>query len=150
MKILLLKDVIYLGNRGDIKEVKDGYARNFLLAKGLAKLATPKVIQDAEALKKEQAAKKASEISAFEEMAKNLADKQISIEAKANTQGGLFRAVGVKQIISALKKSGIEGIAGSDIKIQKPIKSVGEHAVEVSRGGISGQIKIMIKAKKTK
>lgn len=147
MKVLLLKDVPNLGQKGDIKEAKDGYARNFLFARGFAKTATSNVIREAEKIKKESENKNKAEISDFEKALAKLKDVQIVIEAKANEQGGLFRAISVKQILSALEKAGIEEIGEKDIRIKEPLKSVGEHIVDINRGGISGKIKVVVKAK---
>ncbi len=150
MKIILLKDVAQLGQKGDIKEVKDGYGRNFLLARGLAKLLTPDVLREAEALKKQRESAHILEASAFETALKNLKDKNIVIEAKANEQGGLFRAVSAKQIIAALKKAGGKEITEADLKINEPIKNIGEHNLEIKRREASEKIKIVVKAKETK
>ncbi|QQG46359.1 MAG: 50S ribosomal protein L9 [Candidatus Niyogibacteria bacterium] len=150
MKVLLLQDVAQLGQKGDIKEVKDGYGRNFLLARGLAKLLTPDVLQEAEALRKQRESAHILEASAFETALKNLKDKNIVIEAKANEQGGLFRAVSAKQILASLKKSGIEKIKEEDLLIKEPIKKIGIHEIEAKRGEISGKIKIAVKTKEDK
>lgn len=150
MKVLLLKDVPSLGQAGDIKEVKDGFGRNFLLARGLAKPATPKAIQESERLSWERAMKRNQEAEIFAKEAEKLKETVVVVEAKANEQGGLFRAVGKKQIETALKKIGLEAVTEGDIKIKVPIKNVGEHQAEIIHGGISGKIKIIVKAKVAK
>lgn len=150
MKVLLLKDVPGLGQAGDIKEVRDGFGRNFLLARNLAKPATPEAIQESERLSKERAMKRSQEAEIFAKEAEKLKETAVVIEAKANEQGGLFRAVGKKQIETALKKIGLKAVTESDIEIKAPIKNVGEHEAEIIRGGISGKIKVVVKAKEVK
>lgn len=147
MKVILLKDVAHLGQKGDIKEVKEGFGRNFLLARGLAKAATPEVLKEAERIKKELGLKAGAELSAFETTLKNLEGKNVEIEAKANAKGGLFRAISAKQIIAALKKAGVEEITEADLNIKEPIKNIGEHNIEIKRGGISTELKISVKPK---
>ena len=119
------------------------------MAQGLAKVATPNAIQEAEKLKKEREEKGVAEAAAFESALQKTKDVEITIEAKANEQGGLFRAISVRQIITALRKEGIKAV-DDDIKINTPIKSLGIHEVAINRQGISGKIKIIIKAKEDK
>jgi len=147
MKVLLLKDVPHLGQKGDIKEVRGGYARNFLFAQGLAKIATPQVLREADRTKKDRVQKAVVETSAFEKAITKLKDIQIVIEARANEQGGLFRAISAKQILSALEKAGVSDIAESDIVIKKSLKEAGEHEIDVARHKFSGKIKILIRAR---
>lgn len=150
MKVILSQDIPHLGQRGDIKEVKEGFGRNFLLARGLAKVVTPEVLKEVERIKKEQGIKAGAELSAFETAIKNLEGKNVEIEAKANAKGGLFRAMSTKQIIAALKKADVKELTEADLKIKEPIKKVGEHKIEASRKGISVEIKIVVKAKASK
>jgi len=147
MKIILLKDVPRLGQKGDTKETKEGYARNFLFPQGLAKPATPKNLKEADRLKREREVKGLAEFSEFKTALDKIKESGIEMEAKTNQQGKLFRAISARQILSQLKKSGIEEIKEEDLRIKEPIKSTGEHSVEVNRKGISEKIKVVIKAK---
>ncbi len=147
MKVLLLKDVLHLGQAGDIKEAKEGFARNFLFARGLAKPASASAVLESQKLKKEREEKNKAVLSAFEEALNRLKDMEIILEAKTNEQGGLFRAISAKQIASAINKQGVKDITDSDILIENAVKKAGEHEVEARRGDISGKIKITVKAK---
>lgn len=150
MKIILLKDVPHLGQKGDIKEVKEGFGRNFLLARGLAKIAGPIAERDAENMKKKREEKNKAELSVFEKALQKIAGAEIKIEANANEQGRLFRAISVKQILAALKKAGIEEVEETDIQVKEPVKSIGEHEIELSREKIIGKIKIVVRGKEDK
>jgi len=147
MKVILLKDVLHLGQKGEVKEAKEGYARNFLFPHGLAKPATSENLKEAERLKRERETKNQSELAGFQTALDKLKESGIEMEAKANEQGGLFRAITPKQIISALAKNGAGEIKEDDLNIEEPIKKTGEHSIEIKRLDISGKIKILVKAK---
>lgn len=149
-KVILLKDIPKLGQRGDIKEVKDGYFRNFLLPRKLAELATREKIykkQSEEAAK--QGTKKELEEDSSRELA-SLGGKTLSFEVKATKKGGLYRAISGKDIIESLRKEGFETMAESWLKIKEPLKEVGEREVEIlSPLGKKAKIKIEIKPLKS-
>ena len=90
MKVILLTDVPKIGNRYDVKELKDGFAQNALIAKGLAILATKSELAKIENRKKETDQKKALGNRLFEEILSKVNDKEIIIKAKANDKGHLF------------------------------------------------------------
>ncbi|MBI2039149.1 MAG: 50S ribosomal protein L9 [Candidatus Niyogibacteria bacterium] len=147
MKVLLLKDVAALGQRGDIKEVKPGYARNFLLAQGLAKPANSGALKEAETLRAAREAEKAAEDTQFTSALAALAGRTFTIEAKATAQGNLYRAISKKQIISALEAGGVAGIIPDDIETD-PIKKIGTHTIRLRRRNSTGSCTIQIAAKK--
>lgn len=145
MKVLLIKDVKSLGKAGEIKEVKDGYGQNFLIAKGFAKLATDEVI---EAWKKEQEAQKqreAEEIARLKEIEKRLKEITLVIRHKLGANGALYGAVTKEEIAEALKaQEGIE-IDKKSIEIKNPIKTAGLFDISVKLGhGIHAQMKLEI------
>lgn len=134
MKVLLIQDVKNLGKAGEIKEVKDGYGKNFLIAKGFAKRATPEIIEE---YKKQAAQKEAEEKAEFErlkELAKKLDKLEIVVKKKVGENGHLFGAVTKEEIAKALKEEhGIE-IDKKHITDKKVIKTVGEHEVDLKLG----------------
>jgi large subunit ribosomal protein L9 len=144
MKVLLIKEVKTLGKAGEIKEVKDGYGQNFLIGKGLAKLATPDVIEN---WKAEQA-----------EMARNLKDELARLEAekitleasiikivKTSAPVGIKGSVGNADISEAIQEQlGIE-LDKKHINLKKAIKSTGVHEVDAKLGhAIHATIKVEV------
>lgn len=134
MKVLLIKDVKTLGKRGEVKEVKDGYGKNFLIAKGFARQATPEILaqhaQDelivAENLQKE--------VDALKEIAKKLDKCEIIITKKLGQNGQLFGSVTKEEIATALQEQhGIE-IDKKHIVEKTAIKSIGEHDLDFKLG----------------
>jgi len=143
MKVLLIKDVKGLGKAGEIKNVKDGYARNFLLPKGFAKLATDEVIKawQEEQKKKEEELKK--EISKINELKEKIEKTTLVIKHKLGANGQLYGAITNKEIANELLKKGIE-IDKKHIEM-KQIKSVGEYDVDVKLGhGIHATLKLIV------
>jgi large subunit ribosomal protein L9 len=131
MKIILEKDVQGLGKAGEIKEVADGYARNFLLPKGLAILATAGNLKVLEDKKRRIAELAAREKATAEEFAKKLQNVSVCIKKKAGKGEKLFGSVTSEDIISALQKQGIK-IEKKMINITGPIKTLGKHLVNIT------------------
>ena len=107
MKIILLENVKNLGKAGDAKVVSDGYARNFLLSKKLAEMATPEALKKAEKLKEQGDQKEKGELEKNQALAVAISGKEIVIKSKEK-DGKLFGSVGKKEIIKELKNQGIE------------------------------------------
>lgn len=147
MKVILLKDIPGTGNKFDLKEVADGYARNFLLPRGFAKPATPASIMQIEMEKKRFEETKKKEEAQFKEALEKLKNISISIEAKITPKGGLFKKIGAKDIVKALEKENISGITEKNIILFDPIKQTGEYKIELKHREISGVITIHVKAK---
>ncbi len=146
MKVLLIKDVANLGKAGEVKEVKDGYGKNFLIARGLAKLATPDVI---EAWEKEQAKKaeqEAKEIDKLNKLKEKIESLKLVIKHKAGANGALFGAITNKEVAQALKQEGIE-IDKKAIDIHPPIKQAGEYDIDIKLGhGIHAKLDLVVEA----
>lgn len=141
MKVILLEDF-------SIKEVSDGHARNYLLPKKLAVLATPAAIKQMEKKKEKMSA----EISGQEAEAKELAQKISSVELKMKAEAGekdkLFGSIGSKELADALKEqNGIE-IDKKKIIVKEPIKSLGEFMITAKLfHGISAEFKVVVEKK---
>ena len=134
MKVLLIKDVKSLGKKGEVKEVKDGYGKNFLIGKGFARAATPEILaqhaQDelivAENLEKE--------VNLLKEIAAKLDKAEIIITKKLGQNGHLFGSVTKEEVATALKdQHGIE-IDKKHINEKTAIKTVGEHNLDFKLG----------------
>jgi len=143
MKVLLLKDVKGLGKAGEIKEAKDGYARNFLIPKGLAKLATPEVVEE---WKKEQAKKEAelkAELEKINEMKEKLENEKIVIKHKLGANGQLVGSVTNKEIAEFLKSKGFD-IDKKQIE-HKTIKAPGIYNIDIKLGhGIHAKLNLEV------
>ena len=128
MKILLCEDVEKLGWLGDVVEVKEGYARNYGLPQGLAKVATGvniKAIADEKARGAEQ---RKSERMRLEDSAKAVEGAEAVVAAKANEQGHLFGSVTARQIATNLREQGFE-VPDEVVQLAGHIKEVGTHTV---------------------
>ncbi|MDJ0665150.1 MAG: 50S ribosomal protein L9 [Acidimicrobiia bacterium] len=131
MDVILLKDVAELGGKGDIVDVSNGYARNYLLPKKLAMKATAGAIKQADRLRQQRIEAEIKAKEAAEELARNLVSSRIVVAARAGDEGQLFGSVGTHDIAEAVKKfSGVE-VANSIIHIPSAIKEIGLHEVTI-------------------
>lgn len=128
MKVLLCEDVKKLGWLGDIVEVNDGYARNYLLPQGLAKIATDASIRAIAQEKARRAEQRMLEGKQLEDAAKAVEAAEAVIAAKANEQGVLFGSVTARQIAANLREQGFE-VADEVVQLYEHIKQIGTHAV---------------------
>ena len=143
MKIILTKDVKTLGKKGDIKEVADGYARNFLFPQKLAQAATEAAMKNVEVLKTKEKLEEQAHLEKLRKAADNLEGKEIILKAKEKG-GKLFGSIAPKDIAKALKKEGFD-ILEKNIIIKEAIKKIGEHEVEVElTPGVKAKIKLVI------
>lgn len=145
MKVILLQDVQKLGKAGDIKDVSNGYGFNFLLPEGLAELATPETIKQAERF----IAKRAKELEAIagdlKAKAAGIEGKKVIIRTKAEN-GKLFGSIGREEIAAALSAQGIETDKKA-IAVAKPFKEVGNFPVEADFGhGVKVSFEVSIEA----
>ena len=130
MKVLLLKDVYKLGRAGDVKRVADGYGRNFLIPQGLAILATPGALKQAEQIRTTAAAFRTSLNKELGGVAQQLAKLILTFPAKAGETGKLYGSITPQMIIDAVKeKSGVE-VTRRQIDFE-PIRTLGEHKIHI-------------------
>lgn len=130
MKVVLLKDVEKIGKKYDIKEVKNGYARNFLIPKGLAKPATKEAVIWVETQKEIEFKKSEDALEKAQESASALEGQEIAIEVKMGKEGQLFESVTAQKISEKLKEMGYD-IKKSQVMLDHPIKEVGEFPVRI-------------------
>ena len=145
MKVILLKDVVNVGQKGSVKEVSDGYAQNFLIARGLAEQATTEKITKLKNLEEQEAKIRASEAAALGALVQSLEGKQLEIKARATEKGGLFKAIGALDIARALLEQTEKNIPVEVIKLEKPLKEVGEHLVELVLGEARARVTVVVK-----
>lgn len=146
MKVILEKNVKSLGNAGDVVEVNDGYARNYLLPRELAKPATEGNVKNLKKLKKAEEKKKQGEIQRAKDLAANIEKSPVEIETKAGEGGRLFGSVTSKEIGEELQKQHNIKIDKRKINLKEPIKSLGVTNVEVKvYPNITGTLKVHVK-----
>jgi large subunit ribosomal protein L9 len=133
MKVLLCEDIQKLGWLGDVVEVSEGYARNYLLPQGLAKAATQASIRGIAEEKANRAELRKLEGKRREEAAKAVEGAEAVVAAKANEQGHLFGSVTAHQIAANLRSQGFE-VADEIVQLPEHIKEVGTHAVTLQFG----------------
>lgn len=129
MKLLLRTDVDGVGKKGDVVDVSDGYARNYLVPKGLAIKATNGVAAQSQAMRRSRDLKDAADRGSAEEIAKTLVPKVITITAKAGAEGRLFGSVTATDVIDAVREqTGVE-LDRKSLTLDEHIKEVGTHTV---------------------
>ena len=131
MKVILLKHIPKTGKKYDIIEVSDGFALNSLFPKGLAERATPGAIKKVEDLKAgEEALRTVNEALLLKNL-KELNDVKITIAGKANEKGHFFAGIHKEEILAALKEQKQIDMDATHIVLDKPLKEIGEHKVDV-------------------
>ncbi|HGZ70175.1 MAG TPA: 50S ribosomal protein L9 [Nitratifractor sp.] len=144
MRVLLIKDVKSLGKAGEIKEVKDGYGQNFLINKGLAKLATPEVVAKWEEEKANQAAALAAEIATLEAYKNKIESNELKVE-RESAPVGIRGSVTNNCIANELKQQWDVEIDKKSINLKKAIKSEGLHEIDIKLGhGIHATLKLLV------
>lgn len=133
MRVILVKTVPNLGQIGDIKEVSDGYARNYLIPRGLVRIATEKAIKELESLKVRKLKSVENKGKKFKELAKKLDNIKIIIKVKADEKKTLFGSVNVQKIADELKNRNYN-IDSKFIKLDQPIKTLGYYDVMIDFG----------------
>jgi large subunit ribosomal protein L9 len=147
MKVILLQNIKGFGQIGDVKNVSDGYARNFLLPKGMAKSATGGSLKEIEALKAKRVIMIEAENKEALEAAKKLKDLVIEFARKATKTGKLFAGIGKDDLVKEIKKASGVQLQEEMIGHEEPIKHIGEHLVDLNLSSeIKVQIKVLIKA----
>ncbi|HHT50713.1 MAG TPA: 50S ribosomal protein L9 [Eubacteriaceae bacterium] len=131
MKVILLKDIKSLGKKGDLVEVSDGYARNYLLPKGLAVLASEGNIKKAKEEKKAQAKRKEKERQEAQELAQKLSNTTIIIKVKASDEGRLYGSVTSKDIAQELENQAKIKVDKRKINLSEPIRYIGNIDVDI-------------------
>jgi large subunit ribosomal protein L9 len=130
MKVILLSDLRHRGRRGQVVEVKPGYARNFLLPQGLALEATPGNLKFFDHQKKKIEARHESERGTAADVAARIAGVRVTLRKRATEGGALYGSVTAGEVVEALSAKGVE-VDRRQIDLAGGIKSLGEHAVRI-------------------
>ncbi|MDA8244879.1 MAG: 50S ribosomal protein L9 [Elusimicrobia bacterium] len=146
MKVILKKDVYKVGRSGEIKNVKDGYARNFLMPRGLAETATPGALRAWKNSAEKRTKRVAAEDAALDELAKRLGAITLSFSRPVSEEGVMFGSVAKSDIIKNLAAADIE-IHKDMIRLPASIKAVGTFEVEIAlKPHIAAKIKVAVSA----
>ena len=148
MKIILLKDVEKLGKKYEIKEVAAGFARNYLIPQGLAKIADKKSLEWAKVKLEEQIKKAEEELKETGKLASQIDDLEVEIKVKIGDEGQLFEKVTPQKISKTLKEMGYD-IDKSQIEMSQPIGELGEFSVKIKFDhNLEGEIKVIVAEEK--
>ncbi len=131
MEVLLRRDVESVGRMGDVVEVADGYARNYLLPKKIAVAVTPENLQEIETARQAHRLREEEELDRVRHQAELLEGFLCYVTARATEAGHLFGSVGSEQVADKLAESGFEGIRPANISLDRPIEEIGDYELEV-------------------
>ncbi len=131
MKVILTQDVKKVGKKGDILEVKDGYARNALLPKGLALEATPKNLNQRKLDQKQEDKKKQEELENAQSIKETIHEKKVRIAIKTGEGGRVFGSVTTKEIADSINDTFNVKVDKKKIQLSNPIKAIGAMTVAV-------------------
>jgi large subunit ribosomal protein L9 len=144
MEVILREDVPHLGHIGDIVKVRPGYARNYLLPRGLATVADKRNLRVLEHEKRIVEEKRKRALSAAEQLARKIAATSVTITARAGDEGKLFGSVTNIDIERALGEAGLT-IERRRIRLDEPIKTLGEHKVPIAlAAGVQAEITVAV------
>jgi len=145
MKVILTQDVKKLGLKGEVKDVSDGYARNFLIPQGLAEEATKTKLKEEQEKHLKEEKKKAKEKTAAEALKAKLDGKKVEVKVKTGGGNKLFGAVTAREIADILQKEFGVLIDKKKIDMGEPIKHLGEYAVKIKLyPSIQAEVKLNI------
>ena len=145
MKVILKQDVKGTGKKGDILDVSDGFAKNFLFKKGLAEPASSTAVNVLTMQKEAGARRRAEEIAAIRENAKKMDKATVTVPIRCGENGKVFGSVTSKEIAARLAESGYE-VDKKKILLKEPIKQAGEYNVEIRfMEGVSCKITVIVK-----
>lgn len=146
MKIILLQDVKGQGKKGEVVDVNEGYARNFLVKKGFAEVATAAKLNDLKQKNSAAEFHRAEELKAMRALAAEINGKQFSVKIKAGQAGKVFGSVTGANVSDALKAAGYD-VDKKKIILPSPIKTLGEYTIDLKFAeGIAAKIKITVEA----
>ena len=148
MKVILLQDIENLGKKYVVKNVKAGYARNFLIPKGFAKIATKEALEWLKIQKEIEEKKAEEELKKVQHLASQMDRIEIIIPVKVGEEGQLFESITSQKIIEKLKEAGFE-IKKSQVVLEQPLKELGEFPIKITfEHGLEAEIRIIVMEEK--
>ena len=147
MKVVLLKDVAKIGRRGELKEVSEGYANNFLLRQGLAAVATAAVQDQVAKEAKQSAEREEKELAKLEQLRGQLEKQNFTLKVKVGDKGQVFGGVHEKDIAAAIKGKLGADIDKSQVEAHHGIKTLGQHVITIKLGrGLNAKTTLTIES----
>ncbi len=144
MRVILLEDIENIGTKYDVKELKDGYARNFLMPKKLVKLATERNLKWLESIKEIEENKSKQELKGVQEIATKLDGLEIIMPVKVGEENQLFESINTQKIADKIKELGFE-IKKTQIVLKDAIKEVGEFPIKIKfEHNLEAEVRIII------
>jgi large subunit ribosomal protein L9 len=144
MKVILLKDIENLGKKYEVKNISDGYARNYLIPRKLAKVANEKNLKWLEKQKEKEEKKAEKELKKVQEAASAIDGQEVVISVKVGENGQLFESITIQKIYEKLKELGFE-IKKNQILLDSPIKELGEFPIKIKfPHNLEAEIKIIV------
>jgi len=144
MKVILLQDIEEIGKKFEVKEVKDGYARNFLIPKNLVKPATEQALKWLETRKEIEDEKAKEELKGFQEIASSMDGLEVVIPVKIGEKGQLFEKITVQKISEKTKEMGFN-IKKEQVELNEPIEESGEFPVKIKfEHNLETEIKVIV------
>ncbi|OGG80467.1 50S ribosomal protein L9 [Candidatus Kaiserbacteria bacterium RIFCSPLOWO2_01_FULL_54_13] len=144
MKVIFLKDVGGVGRAGEVKDVADGYAQNFLISRGLAEQATSEKLAAHEKRSSEEAAAKKEKEEQLAKAVQSLEGARVEVKSRATEKGGLFKSIGAKEIIDAVSDQRNVRLPDGSVQLKQPIKTVGEHGASISAAGATAELVVAV------
>jgi large subunit ribosomal protein L9 len=145
MKVIFLEDVKNVAKKHEVKDVSNGYARNFLLPKHLGEIATPEAIKKIESMKAAHDKEDNEAHKHLEEIARKINETKIEFDIKADKSGVIFGSVNKESILKALREHKLIGTERVDIDLKYPIKELGEYVVAIDlKKGVIAKLGIVV------
>ena len=144
MELLLKQTIEHLGRTGDVVDVKPGYARNYLLPRGLAVMVTKGNMDLVARARVAALAQEEARLAELKDMASKLGEVSVTIEGKANEEGHLFGSVAAAQISASLREKGVP-VEDKQVRLEHPIKEIGVYDVVVHlHADVESKIKVWV------
>jgi large subunit ribosomal protein L9 len=146
MKVILMTDVPALGQRGETRDVANGYARNFLLPRKLAVPATPANLKNVEHLKRQRAREEERALETAKATAERIEGLTLAVTARASEDGRLYGSVSAQDVVEFLERHQVS-VEKRRVAMEEPIKAVGEYKVSVRlHGDVTAALTVTVKA----
>jgi len=144
MELMLKQNIEHLGRLGDVVTVKPGYARNFLLPRGMAVMVTKSNVAEIERARAAALVEEQARLAGMRELAQKLGEASVTIESRANAEGHLFGSVTQAQIAASLREKGIP-VEDRAVRLEQPLKEIGVYDVVVHlHASVEATVKVWV------